>query len=80
MQHPAHTNYNHENASLDPKQTNYKGWKTKRNKTKPKQKIIKVHYIIIIIFIFYFLQKHLQHRLQKKKRKKERSGVGVVCL
>lgn len=70
MQHPAHTNYNHENAPPDPKQTNYyKGWKTKKTK-----KIIKVHYIVII-FIFYFLQKHLQHRLQKKK-----SGVGVVCL
>jgi len=59
MQHPTCTNYNHENAPPDPKQTNYyKGWKTKKQ-----TKIIKVHYII---FIFYFLQKHLQHRLQKK--------------
>ena len=69
MQHPAHTNYYHENAPPGP-QTN-KLLQRMENK-KDQTKIIKVHYIIII-FNLYFLQKHLQHRLQKKR------GVGVVC-
>lgn len=61
MQHPIHTNYNHENAP-PPDPNKLQRMENKKNQTK----IIKVHYIIII-FIFYFLQKHLQHRLQKKK-------------
>lgn len=69
MQHPIHTNYNHENAPPRT-QTNYKGWKTKKPNKNHKSPL---HYYY---FYFLFFTKALTTQITKKK-----VGLGLfVCL